>query len=238
MKRIKSVLSLILALVLTLSTSNIAFASSSSELVVRFVENGQTYDAKVITDNGTSTVYLNNDIITFNSKSNVLTINNISYIISNGESNNSLSSLSSTNAIQAKASGISNSYDGYSYDYYPKLYNSKYYTFWSISIPDNVKLTYQTNLNSTNLQNFKSSVDSIVSNHDDLVANGYGSAITIVLAAIGTAAAGVVAGIVIAILSSLGFASPIDAVSSFTALRDAQKDAKTYFNAVISVSIP
>lgn len=224
MKIAKKLFSLLLCFSMILSSSNLVFASQPNNYEVEIGEDGITKTLNVSVINGISTVFDGENTIVFDCNTGKLIITN-----QNGNVE--------TSQINLRNSRAANNYKNeYSYNYKNKTSNKKTGTFWEIKIPNKIKNTYQTNANSTNLNRFASSVDSIVSNANLLNSKGFESVISIVLGVLAGLASVVSAAVIVGVLSGLGFGTPADVVSAFKSINASQKDAEKYFNATTVIS--
>jgi hypothetical protein len=224
MRKLKSLTSILLCLALMIGMVFTVEASNTRQFTYNI--DGEVINGSITSVGSTTTVITDNYIVSFDNLTGLLEIYS-----SSGE-------LLSTQTVSLMSPFLSGSSDGYSYNYSLQNYNGHYYQYWQIESPDALKLTWQTTINSTALGNFEDAVNNISDLHEQLTINGYGSVITMVLAAISAAQKSVVGAIITAMLIALGFPTPMDAISNFIDLSEEREDAQKYFDDVVSVSTP
>lgn len=142
-------------------------------------------------------------------------------------------------SVQASNGSNSSRDNKYAYERSTKAYNNKYYTFWQIQIPNQIKMTWANANNTSTLEDFKANVDAL-RGLEDSVAGAWGTTIlAAIIGVIGTLALPAIGAALVAVLSVLVGGDDLSTLLTYgTNMRNYRDNCESLFGQVIVYSIP
>lgn len=108
-----------------------------------------------------------------------------------------------TNNTRAGNGSNSSKDNEYAYERSTKAYNNKYYTFWEIQIPNQIKKTWANTNNTSALEDFKDNVDELRALEDSVASAWETTILAVILGVVGTVALPALGAALVAALSVL-----------------------------------
>lgn len=144
-----------------------------------------------------------------------------------------------TNNTRAGNGSNSSKDNEYAYERSSKMYNNKYYTFWEIQIPNQIKMTWANTNNTSALEDFKDNVDEL-RELEDSVAGAWGTTIlAVVLSIVGSFALPALGAALVAALSALvGGDDLVTLLTYGTDMKNCRINCEDLFGEVIVYSTP